>query len=73
MYVTHGPRNGLNIGRKVGPCPRTQTRWGLGGVRGKGERVTIAQRRRGCSWSRVRVNGVIIHQRPGGRTGIIIL
>jgi len=29
---------------------------------------TIAQRRRGCSLSRVRVNGVIIHLRPGGRT-----
>jgi len=34
---------------------------------------TIAQRRRGCSFSRVRVNGVIIHLRPDGRMGIITL
>jgi len=33
----------------------------------------IAQRRRGCSLSRVRVNGVKIYLRPGGRTGIVIL
>jgi len=33
----------------------------------------IAQRRRGCSLSRVRVNGVIIPLRPGGHTGIVIL
>ena len=33
----------------------------------------IAQRPRGCSLSRVRVNGVIIHLRPGGRTGIVTL
>ena len=34
---------------------------------------SIAQRRRGCSLSRVRVNGVIIHLRPGGRPGIVTL
>jgi len=33
----------------------------------------IAQRRRCCSLSRVRVNGVIIHLRPCGRTGIVTL
>jgi len=33
----------------------------------------IAQRRRGCSLSRVRVNWVIIHLRPDGRTGIVTL
>jgi len=31
----------------------------------------IAHRRRGCSLSRVGVNGVIIHLRPGGRPGIL--
>jgi len=36
-------------------------------------RVAIAQHRRGCSLSRVRVNGVIIHLRPGGRIGIVTL
>jgi len=35
--------------------------------------VHIAQRRRGCSWSRVRVNEIIIHLRPGGRTGTLTL
>ena len=39
----------------------------------KGESETIAQRYRGCSLSRVRVNGVIIHLRPGGRTGRVTL
>jgi len=27
VYVTNGPRNGLNIGRKVGPCPGSRRRW----------------------------------------------
>jgi len=31
-YVTNGPRNGLNIGRKVGPCPGSRRRWVLGSV-----------------------------------------
>jgi len=35
--------------------------------------VIIAQRHRGCSLSRVRVNGAIPHLCPGGRTGIVIL
>jgi len=33
VYVTNGPRNGLNIGRKVGPCPGSRRRWVLGSVR----------------------------------------
>jgi len=32
LYVTNGPRNGLNIGRKVGPCPGSRRRWVLGNV-----------------------------------------
>ena len=32
VYVTNGMRNCLNIGRRVGPCPRTHRRWVLGGV-----------------------------------------
>jgi len=30
--VTNGRRNGLNIGRKVGPCPGSRRRWVLGSV-----------------------------------------
>jgi len=30
VYVTIGSRNGLHIGRKVGPCPGSQRRWVLG-------------------------------------------
>jgi len=30
--VTNGPRNGLHIGRKVGPCPGSRRRWVLGNV-----------------------------------------
>ena len=30
VYVTNGQRNGLNIGRKVGPCPGSRRRWVLG-------------------------------------------
>jgi len=33
VYVTNGPRNGLHIGRKVGPCPGSRRRWVLGCVR----------------------------------------
>jgi len=33
VYVTDGPRNVLNIGRKVGPCPGCRRRWVLGSVR----------------------------------------
>ena len=29
VYVTNGPRNGLNIGRKVGPCPVIRRQWVL--------------------------------------------
>jgi len=29
VHVTNGPRNGFNIGRKVGPCPRNRRRWVL--------------------------------------------
>jgi len=32
VYVTNGPRNGLDIGRKVGPCPGSRRRWVLGSV-----------------------------------------
>ena len=29
VYVTNGPRNGFNIGGKVGPCPGSPRRWGV--------------------------------------------
>ena len=29
VYLTNGPRNGLNIGRKVGPYPGSRRRWVL--------------------------------------------
>ena len=32
VYVTHGPRSGLDIGRKVGPCLGSRRRWMLGSV-----------------------------------------
>jgi len=32
VYVTNGPRSGLNIGRKVDPCPGSRRRWVLGSV-----------------------------------------
>jgi len=32
VYVTNGPRNGLNIGRKVGPFPGRRRRWVVGSV-----------------------------------------
>jgi len=32
VYVTNGPRNGLDISRKVGPCPGSQRRCVLGSV-----------------------------------------
>jgi len=32
VYVTNCPRNGLNIGRKVGLCPGSRRRWVLGSV-----------------------------------------
>jgi len=32
VHVTNGPRNGLNIGRRVGPCPGSRRRWVLGSV-----------------------------------------
>ena len=32
VYVTNGTQNGLNIGRKVGPCPGSRRRWVLGSV-----------------------------------------
>jgi len=33
VCVTNGPRNGLNIGKRVGPCPESWRRWVLGSVR----------------------------------------
>ena len=30
MYVTNGPRNGLDSVRKVGSCPGSRRRWVLG-------------------------------------------
>jgi len=38
VYVINGPRNGLHIGRKVGPCPGGRRRW----VIGSGRAVTQA-------------------------------
>jgi len=32
VYVTNGPRNGLHIGGKVGPCPGSRRRWVFGSV-----------------------------------------
>jgi len=42
VYVTNGPRNGLNIGRKVGPCPGNRRRWVLGSVYASSEAVCAA-------------------------------
>jgi len=30
VYVTNGQRNGLYVGRKVGPCPGGRRRWVVG-------------------------------------------
>jgi len=32
VYVSNGPRNGLHIDRKVGPCPGSRRRWVLSSV-----------------------------------------
>jgi len=32
VHVTNGPRNGLNIGRKFGPCSGDRRQWVLGSV-----------------------------------------
>jgi len=32
VCVRNGPRNGLNIGRRVGSCPGSRRRWVLGSV-----------------------------------------
>jgi len=32
VYLTNGPRNGLNSGRKVGPCPGRRRWWVLSSV-----------------------------------------
>jgi len=32
VYITNGPQNGLNIGRTVGPCPGSRSRWVVGNV-----------------------------------------
>jgi len=41
VYVVNGPRNGLNIGRKVSPCPGSR-RWVLGGVQASSQAVHAA-------------------------------
>jgi len=59
--------------RELGCC--VQIRTGEIHVRGDPYQTpieTIAQRRRGCSLSRARVNGVIIYLPPGGRTGKLL-
>jgi len=33
VYENNGPRNGLDSGRKVGPCPGSRRRWALGSAR----------------------------------------
>jgi len=42
VYVTNGPRNGLKIGRKVGPSPGSQRRWVLGSVHAFSQAVHAA-------------------------------
>jgi len=42
VYVTNGPRNGLNIGRKVGLCPGSRRRWVLGSVHAFSQAVYAA-------------------------------
>jgi len=42
IHVTNGPRNGLNIGRKVGPCPGIRRRWVLGSVHAFSQAVHAA-------------------------------
>ena len=68
------------MNRTNGSCEKDKRKLcELSSERGLGLRVnpvqteTIAQRHRGCSLSRVGVNGVIVHVRPGGRTNIVTL
>jgi len=53
VHVTNGARNGLNIGRKVGPCPGGRGRWVLG---------------RGCAFSQA-LYAENTHTVPGSRLG----
>jgi len=43
VYITNGPRNGLNIGRKVSPCPGSRRRWVLGSVHALSQPVHAAE------------------------------
>ena len=56
----------IYIGRRIQPS-RFGRRW-PDHLLARPSRLTIAHCRRDCSWSRVRVNWVIIHLRPGGVT-----
>jgi len=42
VYVANSSRNGLNIGRKVGPCPGTRRRWVLGSVQASSQAIHAA-------------------------------
>jgi len=42
VYAFNVPRNGLNIGRKVGPCPESRRRWVLGSVHASSQAVHAA-------------------------------
>jgi len=42
VYVTNSPQNGLNIGRKVGPCPGSRRRWVLRSVHAFSQAVYAA-------------------------------
>ena len=46
VYVTNGPRNGLDIGTKVGPCPGSKRRWVLGSVHAFSQAVHAANANR---------------------------
>jgi len=41
VYETNSPRNGLHIGRKVGPCPGSRRRRVLGSVHAKPETAGV--------------------------------
>ena len=46
VYITNGPRNGLNIGRKVGPCPGSRRRWVFDSVHAFSQAVHVANTHR---------------------------
>jgi len=55
-YISNGPQNGLNIGRKVGLCPGSRRRWVLGSVHACYQAVYAANTYRPRFQVRTRVN-----------------